>query len=204
MSITTVFPEQLAHNAWATSKGSGKGENHQRGLAPSLFFVSGFLEESVEVVLGNDRLLAAVLEQKARQSGGDDAVLIPVRMAVDEFPHAFVEHLRHLGFKTDTRRVADAPRALWIHGHAGASRLGRPKYATGKAQRQKTPSGAKPSRRVDETPCPSWAMAGMSRNPPAADGCWRGLSRLFRATIQFPQPPRPRPAGRAPSVEKAP
>jgi hypothetical protein len=67
VSITTVFPAEPAHNGGATSKGSGKGENHQRGLAPSLFFVSGLLEESVEVVLGNDGLLATVLEQESSQ-----------------------------------------------------------------------------------------------------------------------------------------
>lgn len=68
VSITTIFPLERAHNDGATSKGSGKGENHQRGLAPSLFFVSGFLEETVEVVLGHDGLLAAVLEQESSQS----------------------------------------------------------------------------------------------------------------------------------------
>jgi len=68
VSITTVFPAGHAHNDGATSKGSGKGENHGRGLAPSLFFVSGLLEESVKVVLGNNGLLAAVLEQESSQS----------------------------------------------------------------------------------------------------------------------------------------
>lgn len=192
MSITTVFPEQLAHNGRVTSKRSGKGENHQRGLAPSLFFVSvfvsGFLEESVEVVLGNDRLLAAVLEQKARQSGGDDAVLIPVRMAVDEFPHAFVEHLRHLGFKTDTRLVADAPGALWIHGHAGASRLGRPKYATGKAQRQKRLQG--PNHHGGSmrllAPAGLWPGCPATRQRPmAAGGVCQGCSEQ---PFSFPSP----------------
>jgi hypothetical protein len=67
VSITTVFPAEPAHNVGATSKGSGKGEKQERGLAPSLFFVSGLLEESVKVVLGNNRLLAAVLEQEPSQ-----------------------------------------------------------------------------------------------------------------------------------------
>jgi hypothetical protein len=67
VSITTILLAPPAHNGGATSKGSGKGENHQRGLAPSLFFVSGLLEKSVEVVLGNDGLLTAVLEQESGQ-----------------------------------------------------------------------------------------------------------------------------------------
>ena len=41
-------------------------------------------------------VLAAVLEQEARKRGLQQAVLVPVGMAADEFPHRLVQVLREL------------------------------------------------------------------------------------------------------------
>ena len=62
--MATLRSGQGPHNGYATfPKGSGKGE-HKRGLAPPLFFALGPQEQTVEVVLGDALIGAAVLEEE--------------------------------------------------------------------------------------------------------------------------------------------
>ena len=54
------------------------------------------LEQTVEVVAAHGPLLAAVLKQEARKRCLQQAVLVPVGMAGDEFTHRLVQVLREL------------------------------------------------------------------------------------------------------------
>lgn len=72
MSMATITQANRPHNHWATfPQGSGKGE-HERGLAPPLFFAPGYLgvdfqEQAIEIVLGDAGVRAAVLEEEIGQ-----------------------------------------------------------------------------------------------------------------------------------------
>jgi hypothetical protein len=54
------------------------------------------LEQTVEVVAAHGPVLAAVLEQEARKRCLQQAVLVSIGMAADEFPHRLVQILREL------------------------------------------------------------------------------------------------------------
>ena len=54
------------------------------------------LEQTIEVVAAHGPVLAAVLEQEACKRCLQQAVLVPVGMAADEFPHRLVQVLREL------------------------------------------------------------------------------------------------------------
>jgi len=52
------------------------------------------LEQTVEVVAAHGPVLAALLEQEARKRCLQQAVLVPIGMAADEFTHRLVQILR--------------------------------------------------------------------------------------------------------------
>lgn len=136
--MTTVPPGGYLHNGRATFQRVGQGRKTRRGLAPPLFFAriswphalafwaggslsSGAEKESVEVVLGNAAVVAAVLKKEASERRGDHAVLIPLRMVLQEAAHALEQHLGHLGFKSHARWCPFGINA----GSCGAVRAGR-------------------------------------------------------------------------------
>ena len=136
--MTTVPQDSYLHNGGATFHRVGQGRKTRRGLAPPLFFAriswphalafwaggslsSGAEKESVEVVVGNAAVVAAVLKKEASERRGDHAVLIPLRMVFQEAAHALEQHLGHLGFKSHARWCPFGINA----GSCGAVRAGR-------------------------------------------------------------------------------
>lgn len=67
------------------------------------------LEETIEVVLRHPTILTTILVEKTSQSRGDHAVLIPVRVEIQELTQAIKEDLRNLRFQADARLTAASP-----------------------------------------------------------------------------------------------
>ena len=62
------------------------------------------VKQACEVMLSNSTLLAALLKEEASNGGLHQAVLIPLRMLIDERSHGTVQIFRKLVFHTHMTR----------------------------------------------------------------------------------------------------
>ena len=69
-----------------------------------LAWIRPVVKKSFQIVLRHHRLLAALLKKEASDSHLDQAVLVPLRMALNESTHGVIKILRQLVFHTDVSR----------------------------------------------------------------------------------------------------
>lgn len=94
---------------WPSQMG-GAGQQPQLLNRFLIATASATREECIQVMLGDNLLLAAILEQKSSQGRGDDAVLIPVRIELYKIAHSLKQDLGDLSLQA---HAADTPALLW-------------------------------------------------------------------------------------------
>ena len=84
----------LIHPGFGSDSVGLSGPDQSLGSELGLNFASLLAEQTSEVVLHHGALLAALLKEEAGNGGLHEAVLVPVRMLVNENAHRTVQILR--------------------------------------------------------------------------------------------------------------